>query len=209
MDIRTATQLASFTLQFARVDRATFHPDGKRPETDSDHTVMLATISCEFCPSYLNRGRVAEFAIAHDMVEGVEGVGDVQTLDIDAAGRAAKEERERAGVEWLRERFGAGSWLVRTIDAYVAQVEPEARFVRALDKVVPRLTHALNGGAAAKKITGGDFEKFKRLQSEHYQKLQEEFGGEPWGPDFLTLLNTAILQAELAWVRDDSANKQV
>jgi 5'-deoxynucleotidase YfbR-like HD superfamily hydrolase len=62
-----------------------------RPETDSDHTIMLILLAVEFAPPTLSRGRIAEFAAVHDLAEAY--AGDVQTLTIDAAARAAKDEQ--------------------------------------------------------------------------------------------------------------------
>lgn len=42
--------LAKLALRFSRVERATFHEDGVRPETDSDHTVMLGLVACQLAP---------------------------------------------------------------------------------------------------------------------------------------------------------------
>ena len=41
-----AIRLADLILRFGRVNRATYHPDGERPESDTDHTVMLGILAC-------------------------------------------------------------------------------------------------------------------------------------------------------------------
>ena len=33
-------------LAFAKVNRVTLHEDGKRPESDTDHTVMVSVCAC-------------------------------------------------------------------------------------------------------------------------------------------------------------------
>lgn len=153
-------ELAQLCLRFGRVERVTYHEDGKRLETDTDHTVMLAVIACAFAerinaederyPRY-DVGRVAQFAIVHDLVEAY--AGDTNSLiartDVgpDDATRT-KEAREAAALARIRSEFAADfPWLTDTIDAYESLVSPEARFVKALDKVLPNITHLLNGGA--------------------------------------------------------------
>lgn len=153
-------ELAQLCLRFGRVNRVTYHEDGKRFETDTDHTVMLAVIACAFAerinaederyPRY-DVGRVAQFAIVHDLVEAY--AGDTNSLiartDVgpDDATRT-KEAREAAALARIRSEFAADfPWLTDTIDAYESLVSPEARFVKALDKVLPNITHLLNGGA--------------------------------------------------------------
>lgn len=94
-------RLADLCLQFARVNRATHHPDGVRPETNADHTVMLGVYACSLAQRindemkdphrlpYLDVGRVAQFALIHDLPEVY--AGDVNTFgayDVEAKRRA-------------------------------------------------------------------------------------------------------------------------
>lgn len=182
-------------MQFARTNRITLHPDGERPETDSDHTVMLTVIACDLCPPSLNRGVVAQFAIVHDLVEAY--AGDTQTLKIDADQRAAKDAREAAALARIRQEFGAFSWMVQTIEAYELQASPEARYVKVLDKVLPKLTHLLNGCKAAKSIT--DYDGFVESHIRQHLDLSNKMGGEPWAKDALDLLRDAMNASEEAW----------
>lgn len=195
MDLDRATRLAAFLLQFSRVERATAHPDGIRPETDSDHTVMLAVIACDLCPPSLNRGVVAQFAIVHDLVETY--AGDTQTLKIDAGQHAAKDAREAAALARIRAEFGPFSWMAHTIEAYESQASSEARYVKVLDKVLPKLTHLLNGCKAAKNIT--DYQGFLESHIRQHLDLSSKMGGEPWANEVLDLLRDAMNASEAAW----------
>lgn len=195
MDLDRATRLAAFLLQFSRVERATAHPDGMRPETDSDHTVMLAVIACDLCPESLDRGLVAQFAVVHDLVEAY--AGDTQTLKIDDAARANKDAREVAALFRIREEFGVYNWLVQTIQRYEAQSTSEARYVKLLDKVLPKLTHLLNGCRAAKNIT--NYDGFVESHVRQHLDLSRRMGGEPWAEDVLDLLRDAMNASEAAW----------
>jgi 5'-deoxynucleotidase YfbR-like HD superfamily hydrolase len=190
-----ATALARLALRFSRVERITRHEDGVRLETDSDHSIMLALVACNLAPAILNRARIAEFAIVHDLVETYSG--DVQTLTIDAAGRSAKEERERAAFARIRDEFGADSWIVRTFESYEAQVEHEARYVRLMDKVLPKLTHLFNGCVAARELI--DLPGFIASHEAQHRKLSGEYGGEAWAGPILDLLRDAMLTSENAW----------
>ena len=146
MTLSDALVLADLALRFGRVDRVTRHPDGRRLESDTDHTVMLGLVACAFAERHpglgLDIGLVAQFALVHDLVEA--DAGDTDTFGITPDARERKAEREAAALERLRGRLAATPWVCATIDAYEAQGAPEARFVRYLDKVLPRLTHALN-----------------------------------------------------------------
>lgn len=142
------TRLAGYALAFGRIDRtACLHPDGITRESDSDHTVMLGWIAPAFagyCGPGLDPGLVAQFALVHDAVEVF--AGDTQTLRIDDDGRKAKAAREKAAADrWRSEFLGVLPWMPQMIDRYEEQWEPEARFVRALDKILPKLVHVQNG----------------------------------------------------------------
>jgi putative hydrolase of HD superfamily len=147
-DTSLPINIARLALALGRVDRITQHPDGY-PESDTDHTVMLALVAAEMAPARLDRGRVLAYALVHDLVEAY--AGDTPTLvALDDAGRAAKDAREAAALARIRAELGAESWVVRTIEAFEAQGDPEARWVKHMDKCVPKLTHALNGGRAVR-----------------------------------------------------------
>lgn len=146
----TATTLAGYALAFGRINRtACLHPDLVTPESDSDHTVMLGWVAPAFaarCFPALDAGLVAQFALVHDAVEVF--AGDTQTLRINDDGRAAKAAREHAAAQqWHTEFAGALPWMPIMIWRYEQQEEPEARFVRALDKILPKFVHAHNGSA--------------------------------------------------------------
>ena len=70
--IARATAIAQLALRFARVERVTRHEDGVRPETDTDHSIMLALVACDLAPEGLSRPRVAEFSVVHDLVDEVK-----------------------------------------------------------------------------------------------------------------------------------------
>lgn len=195
MTLPRAIDLARLSLQFSRVERITRHEDGVRPETDSDHTVMLGIIACDLCPAGLDRGKVAMFALVHDLLEAE--TGDVQTLTIDAAGRQAKADAEKAAMKTFSAKYGADSWLMQTLVEYDWQVAPEARYVRLLDKVLPKLTHILNGCVGAKKVT--DWRGFLESHHAQYDALDAEYCMDIWSMPVLDLLGAAMFEAECAW----------
>jgi 5'-deoxynucleotidase YfbR-like HD superfamily hydrolase len=150
-------RLGEMALAFGRVDRtAVFHPDGAggergASESDTDHTVMLGWAACAFAarfyPGRLDVGLVAQFALVHDAVEVY--AGDTVTLRITSAERAEKSVREAVSADRIAQEFGGGAgalpWFPNAVMSYEAQVLPEARFVRALDKILPKLVHVLDG----------------------------------------------------------------
>ncbi len=141
--------LGLFALRFANVPRSTFHPDGTTNETDGEHTVMLGLIACALADRVggLNVGLVAKFALVHDLPETY--AGDVATLRLPSAeAKLAKREAEGKARARIAAKFAALPWVADTLDAYEAQGTPEARFVKFVDKMLPKILHWVNGGAS-------------------------------------------------------------
>ena len=177
-------ELAQLCLRFGRVNRVTYHEDGKRFETDTDHTVMLAVIACAFAAQhnpFLDVGRVAQFAIVHDLVEAYAGDTNSLIARTDAGPDDAtrtKEAREAAALDRIRCEFTADfPWLTDTIDAYESLAQPEARFVKALDKVLPKVTHILNRGAALREH-GVDASNIDAINGSQVVKMQASYAAD-------------------------------
>lgn len=146
--------LAEVALNFGKVNRITLHPDGVTPESDTDHTVMLGLVACALAarmPYSLNLGLVAQYSLVHDLVEVY--AGDTNTLVMPTLEAARKKAyREELALRKLNREFGtAFPWLIETITRYEALEDAEAAFVKAVDKILPKLTHLLNGAATLRK----------------------------------------------------------
>lgn len=181
--------VTELTLQFGRVNRATLHPDGIRPESDTDHTVMLALVcltTSSHLALYLNPSRILLFALVHDLPEAY--CGDTNTLCISADDRALKAEREVEALLELRKKLPQ-SFIPKAIDAYEMQDVPESRFVKLVDKIMPKLTHQLNGCEAFFKL-GKSAADIKAAHTAQYDDLHKKYGEE--FPKVLTLLKTSM-----------------
>lgn len=192
-------ELAQLCLRFGRVDRVTYHEDGKRPETDTDHTVMLAIIACAFASAHdarLDVGLVAQFALVHDLVEAY--AGDTNTLATDGSTHT-KEVREAAALERIRGEFALDfPWLTATIDEYERLASPEARFVKTLDKVLPKITHLLNGGATLRQH-GVDASNIDAVNGSQVSKIRATYAADQPAvmalyADVHTMLKAALLR---------------
>ena len=172
-------ELAQLCLRFARVNRVTYHEDGKRLETDADHTVMLGIVACAFAERFaphLDLGLVAQFALVHDLVEAY--AGDTNTLKISAFNARAKVEAEaEAGLKISDQFDGSLPWVMSTIHRYDRLDTPEARFIKTLDKVLPKITHALNKGAALREhgVQPSDIDAINGAQ---YAKIIASYGAD-------------------------------
>lgn len=142
------SDLGLFALMFANVPRVTYHPDGERHETDGEHTVMLGLVACALADRVggLNVGLVAKYALVHDLPEAY--AGDTSTIRLPtAAAKLAKREAEDKARQEIAARFRSLPWVSDTLDSYEAQATAEARFVKFIDKLLPKILHAENGGA--------------------------------------------------------------
>jgi len=151
MNLSKALAAAQIAMTFGKVERATLHPDGS-PESDATHTVMLILIVAELAREEgLDVATAVQFAAVHDLPETY--AGDTNTAGgLTSAQREAKAAREAEAIETIRESLGDESWTVQWVDRYERQDEPESRLVRYVDKILPKLTHALNGGIALEAI---------------------------------------------------------
>lgn len=175
-------ELARLCLQLGRVNRATYHEDGVTRESDTDHTTMLGIVAPAFAATYaphLNLGLISIFSQVHDFVE--VHAGDTNTLVASAAQELpAKKLREAHALAKLIGEFAESfPWLPAMIAAYEGQATPEARFVKILDKVLPPITHILNGGAALREH-GVGLAQLVELHAAQRAKIAETIGeGQP------------------------------
>lgn len=186
-----ALTLAALSLRFARVNRATFHPDGERPESDADHSVMLVLLALHIASRHLELnldvGRLAALGVVHDLPEVYAGDTDT-TGGLSFDEQAAKTGREADALERLRYEIGGGSWITLLISSYERQRSPESRFLRYLDKVLPKLTAALNGNAATRRA-GRTLEWLRERHLEQGAELRTQY------PEFAHVLGPLFDEA--------------
>jgi 5'-deoxynucleotidase YfbR-like HD superfamily hydrolase len=162
-------RLGRLALRFGRTMRVTYHEDGERQESDTDHTVMLCLIACAFAARFfpkLDLGKVAQFSIVHDLVEAYAGDTDTQRA-LDPEQKAAKGRREWEAWIFIKNTLPRLPWVADTIAEYEEQRAPEARYVRAVDKLMPKITHLLNNGAGLARYNRDTVEL-----AEHYEAVQ-------------------------------------
>lgn len=135
--------LCDLALKFAAVNRTWVQLYNGQQESDTDHTVMLGWVACQFAAKWypdMDLGLIAQLALVHDAPEVY--AGDVQSLGMSADVAAIKKQNEELAVKRIESE--TTGWFIDTIKLYEAQVIPESRFVRALDKVLPKVVVWLN-----------------------------------------------------------------
>ncbi len=172
--------LGKMSLALGRVDRATCHPDGSTSESDTDHTVMLGLVACAFAERFapdLDRGKIAQFAFVHDLVEVY--AGDTPTAHIMTETDVSdKKAREDAALARIRSEMDPElPWVGATLEEYERLDTPEARFVKVVDKALPKITNILNSGATFKR-QGHDEESGGAFLAHQHAKVRESYGSD-------------------------------
>lgn len=195
-------EIGKLILAFSRVNRVTYHDDGVTPESDSDHTVMLSVAACALASKLyptLDIGLIAQFAIVHDIVEAY--ALDTDAFMITDEGRKIKEEKEHQAFLRIQAQFKEiYPWLPDMIEKYEKLDTKEARFVKTVDKLMPKITFVLDGGASFKirnideATMWSDYERRTKLVAEGYGK---EF------PEVLQLTHELMEEAKrITYARD-------
>ena len=168
-------EIARLVGMLGQTRRVTEHPDGEL-ESDTTHSVMVALIAAWVAPQEevsLNLDLVMMYALVHDLPEAI--AGDVSTMrPLTPEARKAKDEAEARAVE---EIDGRCAWLGDWIASYERQDTPEARFVRVIDKIMPKFTHAWNGCRVVKRhgVDLAELEKLHRDQAASLRAYAPEF----------------------------------
>lgn len=166
--LEAVISLGRLSFLFGKVERAILYPDAQTVETDTDHTVMLGLVATAYASRFaphLDVGKVAQFALVHDLVEAY--AGDTPTFGLHAGDALLTDKalREEKALSQIEEEFGDElPYIPRMIHEYETLSCAEARFVKALDKCMPTIAHILNRGASFTDPSA--FEPFKRKQSE-------------------------------------------
>ncbi|MFZ2500461.1 MAG: HD domain-containing protein [Minisyncoccia bacterium] len=183
-------ELGQLVLAFSRVNRGTYHEDGKISESDTDHTVMLGIIACSVVAKLYPRldiGKVAQYSLAHDLVEVY--AGDTHSFNITPEEKENKDRREKEALETIQKQFSIFPWLTKTIEQYEVLADEESRFVKTLDKCMPKVTHILNKGAYFKQI-GTEREGLVSWFEKQHLSLREGYGKE--FPELMVLMRTLM-----------------
>jgi putative hydrolase of HD superfamily len=121
-----------------RVERAVRVPGTDRKENDAEHSYSLAMLAWYIADTRdlkLNKQKIFEYALAHDIVEVY--AGDTPAFSKQAGIHSSKKEREAASLARIRSEFPDFDSLYASMAAYESQADEEARFVYALDKLMP------------------------------------------------------------------------
>lgn len=177
--VERITELQQMIADFAKIARAVNLADNKQRENDVEHSFGLALTSWflhdKLAPQ-LDLGKVLKYALSHDIVEIHAG----DTYVFDEVAVATKQARESEALERLTAEWTDFPELTSSARAYADKLDEEARFVYAIDKLLPVIMIELDDAAAVWRRMGITLEMERRskvsiLQSDivapYYEKL--------------------------------------
>jgi 5'-deoxynucleotidase YfbR-like HD superfamily hydrolase len=167
--------LGKLTLDFSEVERAPRYTDGDR-ETDVEHSFHLALSAMELAPLLhpkLDIGLIAQFSLVHDLPEVYSG--DVWTFNATDEELVDKKAAEAVALKRLMKELPP--YTAQLLERYEEQVEPEARFVRFIDKLVPAIINMLNEDAISFKEDYGvtTAKELLAKRAGHIERLHKMF----------------------------------
>lgn len=122
--------------EFSKVQRVPPMGDTHRPENDVEHSFGLALTCWYLQPKIapnLDLLKILQYALAHDIVE--LHAGDTYVFDVVKA--ESKEQREREALVRIADDWKDFDELALHAERYMDKADNEARFVKAVDKLLP------------------------------------------------------------------------
>lgn len=117
-----------------------FPTEAHRAETDGEHAFTLSMVALSLQEKLglnLDQGKIAKYALVHDLVEVHAGDVSVKASESD---HKTKETLERAALKVIEQDFGKSfPWIHHTIEAYEAREDDESKFVYVTDKILGAL----------------------------------------------------------------------
>ena len=186
-DIHRLIELQQLLLRFSQVDRRNHrkHRDAMIYENDTEHSYNLAMTAwflARWFPE-LDKDKIIRYALAHDMVEVHAGDTFIYGTPEELA---SKTQREADALKKLSQEWEDFDDLVETIQSYESHTDNEARFVYALDKIMPIMAIYIHEGYSWKvdKVT------VKMLYDAKIDKIKKS----PEITPYFEQLNTLLLE---------------
>lgn len=189
--------ISSLTMRLQQVHRITRAADGTALESVTTHTLALALLAGELCRwevGDLDREAIVGMAMIHDLAEVY--AGDTPTLRALSPQEVAdKEAAERSALLRVRHDLRGCTWVLGMIDRYERQDCRESRFVRLVDKIAPKLTHAANRCATPI----AHFMSWREFRAQHDAQIEKLKATHPDLPVTLEALIESCRAAEGEW----------
>jgi len=142
-------EMGGLAMRFAQIERAPRY-DETHIENDAEHSFMVALVASELAAQFypeLDNAKVTQFAFVHDLPE--LKTGDAKTFNFTSKQMEDKKISDRIASEQLIDELPIHTG--RLVRIYEEQLVPEARFVKAVDKLSPVVVDILGAGKTVMK----------------------------------------------------------
>lgn len=129
-------ELQQMIADFSKIKRAVPLANANDAENDVEHSYGLAITSWYLhgiIAPELDIAKILQYALAHDIVELHAG----DTYPWDTAAVATKYDREKAALRQIEKDWTDFKPLITFAEGYADKVDEEAKFVYAVDKLLP------------------------------------------------------------------------
>lgn len=146
-DIKRLLELQQLLLKFSHIERRVHRKQGNDfiAENDTEHSYNLAMTAwflAQYFP-HLDTDKLIRFGLIHDFVE--IHAGDTYVF-ADQTHLDSKEQREKAALKQLEREWSDFPELTEQIAAYESRTSEEAKFIYALDKIMPIMLIYIHNG---------------------------------------------------------------
>lgn len=151
-DLQKLISFVRFTHAFQSVERKVFVTGMDRNENDAEHSCQLALTAWYIASSNklsFDMAKILKYALAHDLVEAY--AGDVPAYNLTPEIKKEKAEKEKAALKRISQEFPDAEDMLTIIKQYEERADDEAKFVYALDKVLPMLNVYIDNGRSWKR----------------------------------------------------------
>jgi putative hydrolase of HD superfamily len=107
-------------------------------ENDAEHSFQLAMICWQLAETKnlkLNKTKILQYALVHDLVEVY--AGDTDPHKSSESYLLSKDEREARAMKKIKKSFPNFSALSKAIEGYERKKDKESRLVYVMDKILP------------------------------------------------------------------------
>ena len=173
MDLTKPLAFLDLIYRFQRVERRIRRRGEDRLENDAEHSYQLAMAAWHLNAADqlgMDTASLVRFALVHDIAEVYAGDTPAFTRDDDE--RASKETREEAALDRIASEFPEFPELVATVREYELRASREARFVYALDKLLPIMANYLDDGRTWH-LEGVTLDEVKRYKTDKIAESPE------------------------------------
>ena len=157
-------KFTSFLQQFREIKRILVYPTSDIQENDAEHSFQLAILGwyiIDYKNLDLDIGKAIRYALIHDFVEVY--AGDTP-FDADQNMQISKHEREQQAIIRMKKEFPECEKIFDRIDEYEEKANVEAKFIYALDKIVPEFNIILGNGSSRHQFNNSRSELKKHME---------------------------------------------